>query len=406
MTFTLVAAFASLSCRAVFAQSTEQASDEPVGVRITPEIARAMAHAYIYDMVIPAWKLDREKAPELVEKLAGRLMAAAHEIDGPAQDLLELIVAEGLMTDQEPDWSSPELARQMAQRLKPVIPVGRKLLREMAAEVRPQLDPKQQLRYSAWTIASDVALQELEKNMQRRAEGQARQEEDPFAPDYSGMQRLNEKGESGFLSSARTFAESFLQDSLPWNEWEEYIRQAAEHYGFDAGQTAAAESLLREYLNRASIVANDAWRQKVVRNRIYDHMIGIFGSVEGMQGSAVLTRLLDAEHQRLMQPITDLDIEFKTESGPLRRTNPRRHRIDPARAFAGTLRSPGRGAAGQCGRGRTHAADALRHPDVTAHGPRFCQPVAPHAASRVRTHARGTQQADRRAQRRHPAART
>ena len=308
----LLAMCASLFDGQATAQTAEPALDEPVGVRITPEIARAMAHAYIYDMVIPAWKLDREKAPELVDKLAGRLMAAAHEIDGPAQDLLELIVAEGLMTDQEPDWSSPELARQMAQRLKPVIPVGRKLLREMAAEVRPQLDPKQQLRYSAWTIASDVALQELEKNMQRRAEGQARQEEDPFAPDYSGMQRLNEKGESGFLSSARTFAESFLQDSLPWNEWEEYIRQAAEHYGFDAGQTAAAESLLREYLNRASIVANDAWRQKVVRNRIYDHMIGIFGSVEGMEGSAVLTRLLDAEHQRLMQPITDLEIEFKT----------------------------------------------------------------------------------------------
>ena len=286
--------------------------DEPPGVRVTPGMARAIARTYTRQVVVSRYGLDESKIDEVSDKVARRLMKTAHELDGSAQDLIEYIMTQNL---REGDGSRgpgylADGGREFARRMKPLIPAIKTLLRDMAADIRPELDPKQQLKFSADMIAIDTAIGALEQNMDRWERGEGKPGENPFEPGgrATPQVKIDADGESAQLKIARRRAQSAL-DGGEWKQWETYVRQAKELYGFDAAQTATAESLLREYLDRVGMITRDeAWRTRVYRNRLYrDLVVRMLGPSGRMN-----VEVLEEEYERLMRPVRELGIEFKS----------------------------------------------------------------------------------------------
>src|SRR5690606_38507344 len=94
-----------------------------------------------------------------------------------------------------------------------------------------------------------------------------------------------------------------------WTQWELYVKQAAEFYGFDPAQTATAESLLREYLDRAgTLLRDEAWRTRVYRNRLYS---GLLWQMFGLP-SRMSMDVINEEYERLQEPIRALGFELKS----------------------------------------------------------------------------------------------
>lgn len=301
----VIAALTALPTRAQDAGE----DDPPPGVRFTPAMARALAKTYTRNIVGPRYGLDAGRMDEVAEKVARRLMETAHELDGSAQGLIEYVMTENLREGSGRRGRGPmaDGGREFARHMKPLIPAIKSLLRDVAADIRPELDPKQQLKFSADMIAVDSAFSAFEQNMDRWERGEGKPGEDPFRRGTPEVKR-DADGESSHLKAARRSAQAAL-DGGEWTQWELYVKQAAEFYGFDPAQTATAESLLREYLDRAgTLLRDEAWRTRVYRNRLYS---GLLWQMFGLP-SRMSMDVINEEYERLQEPIRALGFELKS----------------------------------------------------------------------------------------------
>ncbi|MGB4259885.1 MAG: hypothetical protein WBL15_19475, partial [Phycisphaerae bacterium] len=124
--------------------------------------------------------------------------------------------------------------------------------------------------------------------------------EDRFKKDETGQTRV--------LKNVRSRAEARSNRPIG-GEWDQYVEEAKKYYQLDASQAAVADSLLRDYKERAKVAVGGEreWQARVYRNRLW---WGISITLPG-QWNHPLRLLLDREAQRIDEPLAALGDELK-----------------------------------------------------------------------------------------------
>lgn len=320
-----VAALAALTvltiCPISFGQNAQTEAD-PLGpptqrgIRLTPTMVRTITGTFTREVLVRRYELDAAKIDEVSERIARRCMAVSHEHGAKAEPVLEYFLAELAEDDarhredpklgENDTFLNPEFCKNLGDKLLPLTPIMRDLVRDIGQDIRPLLPLKQQLKLGADMTLLGGAFDAFEKNLQRWAEGNAVPGENPFDSDGDPLAK-DENGQSKALRNARKAADSELdQERRIKSIWESYLKQFKTFYALDPGQCATADSVLRESLERVQPVLQDAtWRKDMYSIRVLLNLSSMLGI------RWPLTEMLSRRHERLMDPINNLGDEFR-----------------------------------------------------------------------------------------------
>jgi hypothetical protein len=243
------------------------------GFRFTPGMARVFAGAWTGHLT-GHLGLDPSKSDEATEKIARRFMQMMHQMDGPAQELVERFMEEQMSAAArgEQSFIPRGFGQEFGERVVPLVPAIREMARGAVQDIRPMLPLKQQLKLAGEMMAFNKGLDAFEERMRQWADGRADMTRNPFE-DPNQEVKLDEQGQSSDLKRARDQAQVNL-DREPTASWEKYVKDAKAFYGFDDSQSATADSVLRECLERADRIRSDQpWRARSYRNRVWQSMM-------------------------------------------------------------------------------------------------------------------------------------
>lgn len=305
---------------ALRAQPAATAPDDPLGpppeyaIRFTPDMAREFGKVLAKQMVLQRYEVPEDRKPEVAEMMAQRLMEMAHKSGPAAQSFVENMVAQGMEMESRrlaggtPDMS-PEMGKRFGPQLLEMIPHLREFFRGVGQDLRHVLPIKQQFKLAGDMLQIGTAMDAFEKTAQRWSKGEVSFMEDPFV-DQSAPPKLEADGQSAELKKARERAERNLQQSEALAEWERYLRQACELYGFDEAQTASAESLLRESKSLVQDrIRDERWREQAYRNRLWAEMLNRMH----VAWHHPLRVTLNLEYEQISDPILDIGNRFKEQ---------------------------------------------------------------------------------------------
>jgi hypothetical protein len=304
------------------AASSAEAAQDPLGpptelgIRLTPEIARAIAKRFV-QQAASQYQLDAAKHDEAAELIARRLMAAAHAAGGKGNDLVEwaLTRAMNLNVGGDPNGRgspmTPEFQKELAHRLIPLIPAMKDLVGGVVHDIMPLLPVKQRLKLSGQLLLAGTALQAFEDNMKRWERGEGGPNENPFEPPgaESPMVKKDANGEAVALRRARAAAEKAVdREAVLKSVWGSYLADAKKYYVLDAAQCAAGDSLLRECLERARGMLKDpSWRDRYYRVQLWQEVVWR----THMTRNPFFNRMLQQETSAALQPLDALGDEFR-----------------------------------------------------------------------------------------------
>lgn len=285
-------------------------SAEPA-LHFTPGMARAMAKRFTQDTLIKRYELDPSKSDEVSEKMARRLMALAHQTNDQGVELFDFISNQIMVAEAEGRMSAgmpPDLQKGLAERMLPAVPMIRDLIRDVSGDVGPMLSFKQQLKLTGEVAMAGTAINAFEQNMKLWSKGQGNPFGDPFrTSDDETPKTLNKDGLSSEADRARKMAKSNAEMG-EWREWKKYVVDAIKLYDFDPSQAASAESLLREYTQRAETAAADSGlKDQTYRNRLWWGLL--LNTRSGW--STLLWMRLEEKAKELREPVAQLGKDFK-----------------------------------------------------------------------------------------------
>lgn len=281
--------------------------------RFTPKMARGIAKLYADEVLKKRYELADERMGEAADVIARRLMTAVHGSEKEALAVVEFYMTEGLELaadmregKKEIHGIPPDLAQGLGKRITPTLPAVRELIQNVGQDIRPMLPMKQQFKLATDLMAVHKGVDAFEETMGRWSKGEVDPFEDPFGDNREI--KLDENGESPALKQAREMAENMLKGAEHVSKWEKYVEKAKELYGFDDSQSATADSILRETIERAEIQIQDESRQaRLYRNRVWSQMIWRLRG--GWQSP--MRQWIDMDHQALNEPIEELGNELK-----------------------------------------------------------------------------------------------
>jgi hypothetical protein len=254
-------------------------ADDPLGgpsehgVRFTPGMATAIGRTFVREVLIDRYEMDESKAEQATEILARRFMEFAHQHEDAGQELLENLIVQGLEMDTTNrrdgfQGMSLGLARELAARMPALMPAIREAMNGAAGDVRPLLPLKGQLRLTGELALANLAADAFEKNLARWSKGEVQPFADPFVESQPRAKKA-EDGETRVLKDAREAAER--SSHLPVKWMESYLEDGKKYYQLDPSQSAAGESLVREYVERirAAVGGEEEWRREVSGDRFW-----------------------------------------------------------------------------------------------------------------------------------------
>jgi hypothetical protein len=281
------------------------------GVRLTPDMARVYARLYVDHGLVPHYDLEWDEArkAEVAETVTRRVMQTAHALDGEAQRFLERFLEEqfAYQADKGRGFMPPGFGREFAERVRPMIPEVRNLVRGVAQDIRPELPLKAQLKMAGEIMAFNTALDGFADTMDQWASGEGIPFGNPF--EASEQIELDESGQSKRLERARQQADLAIGlVETKQAEWQEYIEAARVFYGLDESQMSTAESALREALDRLEMrMTGSSWQDRLYNNRLWAHMVRRMGL--GPHHPVLV--LLNDEEAELIDPAQAVEREFK-----------------------------------------------------------------------------------------------
>lgn len=252
------------------AVAAEPPSDESgPGIRFTPGMARGFAGVYVRHVIKDRYSLPADKVEEAQEKIARRLMQMAHKVDEPGADFMEHLLTEQFSRAAGGDAASSPwsiLGKDFADRILPILPEVREMVRGVGQDIRPMLPMKQQLKMGADMMGFELALNGFEETMRKWVNGEITDYENPFS---SQPPTKDENGETPTLKFAREAAEKKANASRA-EDWAKYLQEFKELYELDAAQSATADSILREFTDReATLKSDQAWLDRMYRGRLW-----------------------------------------------------------------------------------------------------------------------------------------
>lgn len=281
------------------------------GIRLTPGMARSFAGVMAKEVFASRYELDESKRAQATEAIARRIMQLAHKHEERGQEFFEFVFATALEAQSERrNRRGPPsgLVKGIGERILPVMPDIREAANGIMQDVRPMLSFKQQLKMTADVAMVNVALDAFEKNMQKWASGETIDATgNPFESEEQRLKK-DENGQTQTLRNALSRAEA-QSKRAPGSEWDEYVEEAKKYYELDSSQAAMADSILRDYKERAkaAVGGEDAWKATVYRNRLWS---GMSLALAGRWNNP-LRALLDRELQQVREPLDALGDELK-----------------------------------------------------------------------------------------------
>lgn len=280
------------------------------GIRFTPGMARSIAKEVVKHNFRRRYELPEEKETEAVDMVTRRLMEMAHKLDGPGQELVERFVEEQfktMATDGHQGFMPQGFGKEFADRLLPMMPAIRDLTRNVSQDIRPMLPMKQQLKMAGELMAVKTAMDGFEDTMKKWSSGEVTVYDDPFNPRRREVKR-DETGQSKELQGAYKNAEAELE-RVPAREWENYLKQFKEFYQLDAGQAATADSIFREFTERAQRLTSDpGWRARFYRNVMWRQFLWNLPNAWNHPVRA----LIEDQQEELLDPLNKLGVDFRT----------------------------------------------------------------------------------------------
>jgi len=300
---------AALAQDAGGAADAASAEERPRGIRFTPGMARGMAREFVRHAFRNHYELPEDREEEAVDLVTRRLMETAHKMDGPGQELVQRFAEEQIMNQLEGGghgFMPPAFGKEFAERVKPLMPAVHDLVRNVAQDLRPMLPLKKQLQMAGELMALKKAMDGFEDTMDKWASGEVTQYGNPFDQREDQLKK-DETGASQQLRGARGMA-TRQSENPAVAEWEAYLEDARKFYSFDDSQAATADSILREFKERAeALKRNASWKTALYSNRVWQNMI--WSLPDGW--SHPLRTMIEDEHETLMDDFTRLGEEFK-----------------------------------------------------------------------------------------------
>lgn len=255
------------------AQERWDAEDREPGVRFTPAMARAFAGIYTQHVLRNRYEMPEDQDEQARELVARRFMQLAHQIDEPGRELVERFMEEQFAHQGgggSGGFMPPTFGKEFAERLLPLLPEIRDMVRGVAQDVRPMLPLKQQLKMAGDMMAFKTAVDGFEATMQKWASGEVTEYKNPFR----GERRLekDEEGQTRRLRNARNAARREIEGPKS-QQWESYVEKFKELYQLDEPQAATADSILREYTQREErLLADPDLCDRVYQGRLWTNM--------------------------------------------------------------------------------------------------------------------------------------
>jgi hypothetical protein len=252
------------------AESTRPAAP---GVHFTPEMARSLSALFVREVLARHYELPDGRAEEARDRIARRLMQCAHRIDAAAEELAERYLEEQLeyvAGRDSPRPIPPGFVKEFAERLLPILPEIRELVRSVGQDIRPMLPMRKQVQLAGELMAFKTGIDGFEASMRKWADGRASGYADPFEEQHLGTRDAS--GETQRLKNIRTFiARDLARSQVP--AWRSYLEEFKKLYGLDPAQSATAESVFREYQDReAAGMADPRRRERLFRAQLWDQI--------------------------------------------------------------------------------------------------------------------------------------
>ncbi len=265
------------------------------GLRETPEMVRGVTRMVVKRIIEPRYQLDASKVDELTEMLARRLMKLMHELDSAemqarkervAASLLEAMVANPdepvfhrfMLLGPKP--STAESAKTYSEEMLPLLPALRATVLEVAQDIRPLLPMKQQLKLATDFMTLAVGFNAYQDCLRDWSEGRFNPLVNPFMSEEMDPAR-DANGESETLLNARLnadFAANLGGDRAEdprwkgnFGGWKNYVEEAKVFYQLDKSQSATADSVLREFVQRAKTLVGAQKLGDRPSNRLDSH---------------------------------------------------------------------------------------------------------------------------------------
>jgi len=243
------------------------------------------------------------------------------------------------MCDQEiwdDDWPA-EQAQEFAEQVQPLLPEYSNFLQGMLDDARSVLNEKQYGKFAEEIHEAEEELEEFQTRMDRWAQGDVRKGENPFeTPSQPEELEKEQKPKTEeeirrerILRHARWRVNRVEYEYGP-KGWRHFLGLTAMHYGFEEQQVTEAEKILEDFEKRYQEVANKEWQEKIRKNRIKRHLSVVMQDIPQGPWRYHLDRAFD----ELVQPIKELDSEYRRQILSLATADQRGAAIDKIRKKA------------------------------------------------------------------------
>lgn len=277
------------------------------GLRLSPDMARFMARAWMQDNMWRDLDLSQEQEAKISEVTSRRLMRMAHETGADMQPNVEFFIETMIANNGK---VPAQASREFGERMRPLIGAGREFVDGIADDSRPILSDDQFRELEVQITRQRKAMDRLEQRMKLWADGQYREGENPFDELENDLDGVDDKrpGQSMEMRRARRQAEWSYRSMSVW-QWGAFLAGTAALFRFDEAQRKKGEEILAGYQKKAEAVMTRDWKNRMGRNRTQYNLQWTLG--DAPKGPWVYR--LDREFDEGLKPLRELETAFRRE---------------------------------------------------------------------------------------------
>lgn len=238
-------------------------------LRFNPVMAHAFMNLWVrHDDVWKDMELSTEQRQQIIDTLGERTMNLARGCSPDVRDGIEYLIETMIEHDGNIKNLGPDQARELAQKVLPLVRKGREWLDSSVEAAEPFLDDQQLRRLQDHAARMGGRVDRLQGRLTDWANGQYKEgEPDPF--DELDREELppDTPQESNLQRRTRQIAEWQVSQQPRW-EWARFVKRVATTFKFTKEQRERAEAILSDYRQKAQTIMTPEWKERVLRNRM------------------------------------------------------------------------------------------------------------------------------------------
>jgi len=278
------------------------------GLRLTPDMARALARQWLAERMDPAANVTHDQQNQLSESVAKRLMDLARDHQPQVQQLFDYTF-QGVLSSR--GQFTPETGQKLAEKASPLVPALHEFTDNVSQDARKILNPDEMTSFEKRLQREHNKIDNFDTKMQNWAQGRVAPGEQPFADLDADSPEPNTGNQGGPTPAARraTRRATFTLSSLGPPQWEQFLSGIKQLFNFDEDQTAKAGEILAKYKVQADQIMTPEWRKAIQQNRIKYNLRGALPP----DANGPWIYHLDQEFNKIVAPVNELGEPFRKE---------------------------------------------------------------------------------------------